>query len=232
MKIYILMILLSVSVSLFSAVSFVRQPSIEKVGDSFKVVFELSEYSDVEVAVVDTVSDVILCHLAAGKLGPKAPPPLVINSLRQELFWNGRDDYRNTVQVTTSLSVRVRVGMSAKIDRIAGGDPYAFFTREMTAGNHSVWTIAGIEGKSDGSVYVYGSSNQMGVYTIRKYDSDGNYIKTVFPFPSGFPSAKVAAWGVNVRPDGTYSPKVAWGNSWPIYTTTPINMMSGFGPQP
>ncbi|MBL8027536.1 MAG: hypothetical protein JNL74_14040, partial [Fibrobacteres bacterium] len=212
--------------------TFIQKPILSKSDSGWNVSFEMSAETDVEVAIVDTATDAIICHLAAGKLGAKAPPPLTVGSLHQVLKWDGRDDYRTAVQNTSNLDVRVRAGMSAKIDKIAGGDPYAFFSRDMRGGNHNIWTIAGIEGKPDGSVYLYGSSNQMGVYTVRKYDFEGNYIKTVFPFPSGMAASKVSGWGVNTKADGTYAPKVARGWGWPIYTSTPINLMGGFGPQP
>lgn len=226
-------IILIASALLSAEPAFIQHPAILKGSDAWTLSFSVSESTDVEVSLFDTSTKKTVRHLAAGKLGSKAPAPLSSNSLSQTLNWDLKDDYGATVTNVANVTVRVRGGISVVPEKVVGADPYSFFSREMEQGNHNIWTIAGIEGKPDGSVYVYGSAGQMGPLTIRKYDSEGNYIKTVFPFPSGMETSKVSGYGINVKSDGTYAPKITTNfSSWPTYTNTPINRMGGFGPQP
>ncbi|MBL8025510.1 MAG: T9SS type A sorting domain-containing protein [Fibrobacteres bacterium] len=228
--------LFAVLTSVIAVPSFVRKPVFEKNGSSWNITFEINEPSDVEVAIIDTVTKSIIRHLAAGRIGiAKTPSPLSASTLSQTLIWDGKDDYRQLVVNTANLNVRVRVGMTTKIDRIVGGDPYAFFSKEMVGGDHHIWAVAGLDAKPDGSVYMYGTNNQMGVYTVRKYDRDGNYVRMVFPYPSGMAQNKISGWGVNFKQDGTYSPKVNasfYRFTWPMYSKNAINAMPDFGPCP
>ena len=225
----------SVSAEPAAPAKFTKAPAVAKSADGKTLIaFAVDAATDVEVGILDA-KGVVVRHLAAGVLGGKEAPPAPLKpGLTQSLEWDGKDDYGQAVADAKDLSVRVRAGMTCKLDRIAGGDPYAFFSREMTAGNHSLWTIAGMEGKPDGSVYVYGTANQMGPFVVRQYDAAGNYVRTVFPFPAGMPLAAVQGWGVNVKEDGTYSPKLKKGNyALPVYSDTLINDYgNGFGPQP
>lgn len=169
--------------------------------------FELDKAADVEVAIVDRAKGNVVRHLAAGVLGPNAPPPLAPNALAQKLEWDGKDDDRVLVPKLESLAVRVRVGMSVKLEQIVGGDPYAYFSKEIGHNDHSPWGINGLEAKSDGKVYVLGHSSNLGPPALRQYDIDGNYLRTVFPFPAGKDVKSMTGWGLNIKPDGTYSPK-------------------------
>ena len=116
--------------------------------------------------------------------------------------WDGKDDYDQAV-APDGCSARVRAGMGVKLDKIVGGDPYAFYSHDMGQGDHARWGITGLEIKSDGNAYVMGNANNYGPVTIRQYDARGNYRRTVFPFPAGKPVEAVKGWGVNIRADGT-----------------------------
>ena len=171
------------------------------------VEFHLSDFTDVEIAIVEPRTGAIVRHLAAGVLGPKVPPPFAPNSLLQKIEWDGKDDYRTPVPRTDNLSVRVRAGMRVVLEQIAGGDPYAFYSEESGHNDHSPFGINGLEAKADGTIYVLGHSSNLGPPAVRQYDRDGNYLRTVFPPPAGKDTAAMQGWGLNIKPDGTYTPK-------------------------
>lgn len=197
----------------------------EKAGQ-WLVRFELNALTDVEVAIVDPAKSKVVRHLAAGVLGPKAPPPLQLNSCAQKITWDGMDDYGTRVSRPESLAVRVRAGMSVALEQMVGGDPYAYYSEEMGNNDHSPFGINGLELKPDGKVYVLGHSSNLGPPALRQYDIDGNYLRTVFPPPAGKPLAAMKGWGINVRPDGTYTPKFTRLTD-PSLTTTILDTGTG-----
>ena len=199
----------------------VNKPTLtfEAHSKSWRVAFELNSPSDVEVAIVDPNKSIVVRHLAAGVLGPKVSPPLKPKALAQKIEWNGKDDYGNPVRNASEMAVRVRVGMSVSLEQIVGGDPYAFYSGEMGDSDHSPWAICGLEAKSDGKVYVWGHSSNLGPPALRQYDVDGNYLRTLFPMPAGKDVNAMKGWGINSRPDGTYTPKFN-GLTDPSLTTT------------
>lgn len=127
---------------------------VEPKGRSWWVTFELNRLTDVEVAIVDPAASLVVRHIAAGVLGDDPPPPLVAKSQFQRIAWDGKDDYGRPIADPANLAVRVRAGMSVKLDRIVGGDPYAYWSEFSGQGDHAQWMITGLEAKSDGSVYV------------------------------------------------------------------------------
>ncbi|QDU98965.1 NHL repeat-containing protein [Lignipirellula cremea] len=183
------------------------------------VTFELASLTDVEVAIIHPATGEIVRHLAAGVLGPQAPPPLVANSRAQRIVWDGADDYGNPAPLPSDLVVRVRAGMSVALEQIVGGDPYLYYSDEVGDNDHSPWGINGLEAKSDGKVYVWGHSSNLGPPALRQYDVDGNYLQTLFPMPAGKDPSAMQGWGINLRPDGGYSPKFNLLTS-PSLTTT------------
>ena len=193
---------------------------VEPEGRSWWVTFELNRLTDVEVAIVDPAASLIVRHLAAGVLGDDPPPPLVAKSQFQRIAWDGKDDYGRPIADPANLAVRVRAGMSVKLDRIVGGDPYAYWSEFSGQGDHAQWMITGLEAKSDGSVYVLGNSTFYGAPALRQYDVRGGYRRTVFPPPAGKPVEEVQGWGVNVRADGTYTlqSRSGWAHASPSAT--------------
>ena len=186
------------------APKFAKPPTVAQGGGKTTIDFAVTSATDVEVAILDAKGGVVR-HLAAGVLGAKEAPPAPLRpGLAQSLEWDGKDDYG---QPAAGASVRVRIGMGVKPDRIAGGDPYAFYSKEMGQGDHSAWAITGLEAKPDGNVYVMGLINNYGPVAIREYDALGNYRRTVYPPPAGKAVEDVKGWGVNVRADGSYALK-------------------------
>lgn len=215
-------ILLSETAPAAEPIQWVKKPELtfdEKV-KKWYVTFELDALTDVEVALIDPVKTTVIRHLAAGVLGPKAPPPLVTNSRFQKLEWDGKDDDRVAVPKPESLAVRVRAGMSVELKRSVGGDPYAYWSELSGQGDHAQWMVTGLEAKSDGSVYVLGNTTFYGGPALREYDARGGYRRTVFPPPAGMPVDDVKGWGVNVGPDGTYTlqSRSGWAHASPSMT--------------
>lgn len=184
------------------------------------VTFELDSLTDVEVAIVEPANGTVIRHLAAGMLGDNPPPPLVAKSRSQKIAWDGKDDYGQPIADPAKMAVRVRAGMSVKLDRIVGGDPYAYWSELSGQGDHAQWMITGLEAKPDGSVYVLGNSTFYGGPALRQYDARGGYRRTVFPPPAGKPVEDVKGWGVNVRSDGTYTlqSRSSWAHASPSKT--------------
>ena len=202
------------------SVAFSSKPAVGRPGDKFTISFAVDRATDVEVAILDAKSKVVR-HLAAGVLGAKEAPPAPLKAgLAQSLEWDGRDDYGEAAK-GGPFKVRVRAGMGARLEKVVGGDPYAFFSRDTNHGNHAFWYMGGLEFKPDGTVYVAGSQNQLGTHTIRHYDADGNYLNTVFPPPAGKPVEKMKGWGLNFNADGSYTPKYGRLDS-PFMSTTPL----------
>ena len=209
--------------------NWVKHPELtfDQQGKSWTVTFELDSVADVEVAIVDPGKTTIVRHLAAGVLGAKTPPPAPLKPGRsQKITWDGKDDY-GALAKGGPFSVRVRAGMGVKLEKIVGGDPYAFYSMQSGQGDHFQWNIAGLEAKSDGRVYVMGNTHFYGAQVIRQYDAVGNYIKTVFPPPAGKAAEDVKGWGVNVRDDGTFTLKN--GENWQSSYMGTAQIGGGYG---
>ena len=225
-KLLALCVCLSFGLRPVTAVEWRARPTMkraEKAGHR-TIHFELSRATDVEVAILDKNGRAVR-HLAAGVLGGANAPPLPLKpGLAQALVWDGKDDYGSQISglsvrdkrpgfppsplATRHLPpfrVRVRVGMGVKLEKIVGGDPYAFFSRQSGGGDHFQWKMAGIEAKADGMVYVMGNTTFYGSQVIRQYDGAGNYVKTVFPPPADRTLDEVKGWGVYARGDGTFT---------------------------
>ena len=207
-------------------VPFAKEPALVHAGGKQTISFAVTRPTDVEVAILDAAGKVVR-HLAAGVLGGENPPPAPLRpGLAQSIEWDGRDDCGKPVADLAGLSVRVRAGMGVSLEKIVGGDPYAFYSKEMGQGDHAAWRITGLEAKPDGNVYVMGNVNNYGPPAIRRYDALGNYQRTVFPPPAGKPIEEVKGWGLYLRADGTYSPRYGELGS-PVLTTTPIDWDRG-----
>jgi DNA-binding beta-propeller fold protein YncE len=202
-------LLLTGAATAAETLTWVKRPELHFIEKTKKweVTFELDALCDVEVAIVDPENLSIIRHLGAGVLGPKAPPPFAANSRSQKIEWDGRDDYRNLGPRPETLAVRVRAGMKVALEQIVGGDPYAYFSEESGHNDHSPFGINGLEAKPDGKVYVLGHSSNLGPPALRQYDIDGNYLRTVFPPPAGKEIEAMQGWGINIKSDGSYTPK-------------------------
>jgi len=196
MRNFILFLCIS-AVAVWSQLSFVGSPSlIRNSASSWIVDFEVSAATDVEVSVVSLRDSTIVRHLAAGVLGPNPPAPLAASVLHQTLAWDGKDDLGAAVTAPPeSLKVRVRAGMSASLDKFAGGNPYRF-----------TGDFCGLIQGANNEMYVWGAAQTLGSHNVRAYDKDGNYLRTIYPFPAGKTASQLNGYGVLGLVNGKYTP--------------------------
>jgi len=198
-----LWLLFCLSSSLFS-LAFQKDPTLIKESDSrYFVEFTLSEATDVTVSLINAKDSSCIRHLAAGVLGPTAPPPLLQGTLTQKIEWDGTDDRGIPIPATVTVVPRVRAKMSVRLKNLVGDDPYLFSR-----------TIEGLTTDHDGNLIISGGLNNMtrlsgiGTFTIRQFTADGIYIKTLFPFASNKPIDSVKGYDLIEWGDGSYSPKL------------------------
>ncbi|MFO7898662.1 MAG: hypothetical protein R6V58_06340 [Planctomycetota bacterium] len=163
---------------------FAEKPTVTRNGDRVTIRFKTKAFCDVTVAIEDSTMRVaggpkIIRHLASGVLGPNAPAPFEKNSLEQTLVWDGKDDAGKYVDEVDRLAVRVSLGLKPRFERTLHWSPY----RRTSPGNRPLIAPAP-EG-----VYVFEGG---GCDHVRLFDHEGNYIRTVYPFPPdrSLPGAK------------------------------------------
>jgi hypothetical protein len=166
--------------------AFTQKPAVKLVAkDKYEITFAVKGNCDVTVGLVDKAGKVVR-HLASGVIGANAPAPFQKNSLSQKIYWNGKDDLDVYVKNPSSLRVQVRLGLKPVFDRRLGGtSPYNLPGYVMGFGM----------GKD--AVYVFSRSYSAGFQhaTVRKFDLDGNYIKTLIPPPADLPEGKLGGMG-------------------------------------
>jgi NHL repeat len=176
-----------VSTARSGEVSFARKPLTKKLAEEkYEISFAVSGKADVEVCILDGKGNPVR-HLAAGVLGGKNPPPAPLKpGLSQELTWNLSDDFGRPAK-GAPFKVRVRAGMGFKLGRFIGEDP------------HRQGTVESVACDEDGRLYVLGdrAPGMQNMKTLRVFDQQGRYLRTVMPFPADLPpdSMKdVARW--------------------------------------
>ncbi|MBL8025301.1 MAG: hypothetical protein JNL74_02760 [Fibrobacteres bacterium] len=219
-KLKILVVLLSFSTQ--AALSFVKTPSIAPAAQSgtFTVEFELSDYTDVEVSIINPADSTVVRHLAGGLLGTNPPSPFTANSKAQRITWDGKNDYGVAVSNAATHLVRVRGGMRLSPNKIAGGDPYASYVETQT-GNGLYAYNGGLDVGTDGTVFCSGRPISGGAAYLRQYSPKGEYIKTIFPLPGGKSSAEIGGWGVYPVDGTTWAPAIDHFK-WISQTTSPL----------
>ena len=165
---------------------FERTPVVTRAGDRVTITFEAKAFCDVTVAIEEVPAEKgtgtsaslrsrspfprIVRHLASGVLGPKAPAPFERNSKAQTLVWDGKDDFGNYIDDKSALSVRVSLGLAPRFERTLFWSPHKRISAsppQMAAAPEGVYVFEG-----------------MGVDHLRLFDHDGNYMRTIYPFPA------------------------------------------------
>ncbi len=149
--------------------SFVEKPTLEKAKDGIKISFESKASCDVTVAIEDK-SKRILRHLASGVLGANAPAPFQKGTLKQVLLWDGKDDAGNYIDTLNDCVVRVSLGLKPQFERTLYGH------QARRTSSHAPILTATKEG-----VYAY---EGQGPDHLRLFDHQGDYLRTVYPFPA------------------------------------------------
>ncbi|MGQ9662977.1 MAG: hypothetical protein ACUVWX_11680, partial [Kiritimatiellia bacterium] len=173
--------------------------------------------TDVEVAVLNAEGKVVR-HLAAGLVGgARVVPPLQPNSLSQTLIWDQKDDDGRAV--TGPVAVRVRAGMKATFGRIIGASPYVGQATDQPYRG----SLQGIAIDKEGNLYVkmmsdmrsHGNSG-LWPWHLRKFDSEGNYLKTLLPYPSSTDPSRASGMSLIATPDGAFTP-VNQSSLYPVF---------------
>ena len=159
---------------------FTDPPKVVADGQGVKISFSVAEATDVEVAVLDANGQVVR-HLAAGRLGERAPAPLAAGTLRQTLAWDRKDDAGRPV--SGACRVRVGLGLAGALERHVGAGRYAFRT------------IVGLAVNAKGELFVLDSEFAYGSCGLRVYSRRGEYLRTLIPYSASLPAERVAAIG-------------------------------------
>jgi hypothetical protein len=168
-----------------------QEPSVSQTDDTVTIVFTPRAHCDVTVAVEDARGRIVR-HLAAGVLGPSAPPPLIPDQLRQKIVWDGKNDQGRYIDDRQGYVVRVSLGLQAVFERLLFRSPKRRIQKEPPL----------IQAAADG-VYVF-----QGRVTDRLtvFDHAGEYRRTVYPFPARHLASFAALHWHSAPPDG---PRVA-----------------------
>jgi DNA-binding beta-propeller fold protein YncE len=189
-----------------SVFAFTQKPTVKLVAkDKYEITFAVKGNCDVTVGIVDE-KDVVLRHLASGVLGPNAPEPFKKNSLKQTIYWTGKDDLDRYPREPEKLKVRVMVGLKPTFDKRLGGT-----SPKNLPGK--VWGI--VIDKNGAYLFIKGWH-----LTLRKFDRDGNYVGTLFPPPAKAPMENYPGTGYIEYEPG----KRAW-HGLNIHDSVAVNSM-------
>jgi len=175
-------------------VRFAAKPTATKAGDKVKIAFAVSAPTDVEVSVLDGKGKAVR-HLAAGVLGSKKAPPRPLRpGLSQSLEWDLRDDLNKPAK-GGPFKARVRIGTQATFGA-ALGQPDALASK-----------LYGLATDEKGQLYVAtGGGYGDNVFTIKAFDRDGKYLRTIFPYPANLRLADVSGFAEQSLRDGRLNP--------------------------
>lgn len=161
------------------APQFKAGPTATADGANFRIEFEVNRATDVAVEIQDADGKVVR-HLVAGLLGPNAPEPLVKDSLKQSLVWDGKDDDGRSTALTAGkldyrgpFKVRVGLGLLFQYDKVLGWHPLSGLS-----------SINALAVNGEGEVYVFTRS---GVLVL---DANGRYLRQMLPAGGKVPPEK------------------------------------------
>jgi hypothetical protein len=198
-----------------AGVDFSARPVVRPDGAGVRIEFTVNQATDVEVAIVDGDPSTgsgqagkVVRHLAAGVLGgPAAPPPPLAAGLKQSIAWDRKDDDGHAV--AGPVSVRVRAGMKATFGRLIGGSPYV---GQSTDQNYR-GSLPGIAVDAKGNLLVkmmsdvhsHGNSG-LWPWQLRRFDANGDYVRTLLPYPPSTDPGKAAGVALIDAGDGHFTP--------------------------
>ncbi|QDU96139.1 NHL repeat-containing protein [Lignipirellula cremea] len=145
------------------------EPTVVAQGDKVEITFHAAAWCDATVAIEDAENRIIR-HLASGLLGPKAPAPFLPGTREQRLVWDGKDDHGRYVDDRNGLHVRVSLGLKPQYEKSL------YYSPHKRIGEAVELLRATPEG-----VYVFDGK---GVDHLRLFDHNGDYVRTVYPFPA------------------------------------------------
>lgn len=145
------------------------KPTVIREDDNFVIRFVSKAYCDVSV-VIENGDGRIVRHLVSGVLGDKAPSPLQSKSLKQRIVWDGKNDQDAYVDNVDGHVVRVSLGLKPNFEKSLLWKP------KLRVHKDAPGMAAAPEG-----VYVYDGRV---LDHVRLFDHEGNYVRTVYPFPA------------------------------------------------
>lgn len=164
---------------------FESPPRVEREGGRMTLSLAVKLATDLEIAVLDDKGQIVR-HLAAGVLGGKNPPPSPLEpGLRQKIAWDGKDDLGKEAQ-GGPFRFRVRAGTTVQFGRLIGASPYSGNVVSMPYRA----PVNGLVADAQGNLHVLmmsavGSHGNSGMWPwhLRRFDRQGNYLKTILPYP-------------------------------------------------
>ncbi|MEX0701202.1 MAG: hypothetical protein WD069_03825 [Planctomycetales bacterium] len=148
---------------------FARPPAVTRHGDDFTISFESKGLCDVTVVIEDARGEIVR-HLASGVLGDNAPPPFAKDSRAQSIVWDSKDDAGRYVDTADQCRVRVSLGLKPQYEKSHFWSPHK-----------RISNIAPIVSAAPEGVYVF---EGQGVDHLRLFDHEGEYVRTIHPFPA------------------------------------------------
>ncbi|MCG3178958.1 MAG: hypothetical protein BIFFINMI_01288 [Phycisphaerae bacterium] len=182
--------------------AFTQAPAAARDGGRVVVSFALNQPADVAVSIVDARGNVVR-HLAAGLLGPGAPPPFAKNALAQTLTWDGKDDGGKAVLDSSPaavFTVRVQAGLAPRFDAFIGSNP------------SDVGGVRSLAVGPDGELYVFHAFGAIhpndSTTGIAVFSRQGKYLRTIMPWPADLPDARIAGLHPLTPAGGRRSPYI------------------------
>ena len=148
---------------------FTKAPIVNVVSNNeVSVEFEVKDFCDVTIVIEDASGNIVR-NLVSGVLGKNAPEPLQKDSLKQKIIWDKKNDLGKYIDNIEDFNLRVSLGLKPIFERTLFWSPY------KRIGNNPPIFAASPEG-----VFVFEGH---GTDSLRKYNHDGVYEKTIYPFP-------------------------------------------------
>jgi hypothetical protein len=148
--------------------AFEQKPTVKREGDRYVIRFETTAFCDASIAV-EGADGRIVRHLASGVLGMNAPKEFLWNSKQQVVVWDGKDDGGKYVEDPERCTIRVSLGLKPRYERAL------YWAAEKRVMSLAPRVVACEEGVL--------LSEGRGVDKVLLFDHDGEYVRTVYPFP-------------------------------------------------
>jgi sugar lactone lactonase YvrE len=199
---------------------FVEAPKVTRAGDRWEISFAVNQTTDVEVAVLNRDGKVIR-HLAAGVLGGKNPPPQPLQvGLQQSIAWDGKNDDGEKV-AADDVQIRVSAGTKVRFGRLIGSSPYTGSVAVMPYRA----PVNGLVTDEQGNLHVLmmsdvGSHGNSGKWPwqLRKFDPQGNYQRTLLPYPPSTKPAQASGYTLLPTNDNRFVP-ANQSSLYPVFAT-------------
>lgn len=158
---------------------FISEPKVTRQGDRVEIDFTVKDFCDATVAIENPEGNIVR-HLASGVLGEKAPEPFSRGKREQRIIWDGKDDQGRYIDDKENVCVRVSLGLKPEFERNLLWVPQRRLG-SWQGGNSAVSLPVPLLCPTPEGVYVFEGA---GVDQLRLFDHDGDYLRTIYPFPA------------------------------------------------